>query len=99
LSRKLDINRKKDLKIKELEEQKKKVAVVMQLDDIMLPENNLLQKMNSISGFFDDNQGGHDFGEDENYFNHDHNHLEFDMFNYQNPLPVVEDVALIPEPI
>jgi hypothetical protein len=21
------------------------------------------------------------------------------MFNYQNPLPVVEDVALIPEPI
>ncbi len=55
--------------------------------------------MNSISGFFDDNQGGHDFGEDENYFNQDHNQLEFDMFNYQNPLPVVEDVALIPEPI
>jgi hypothetical protein len=46
----------------------------MQLDDIILPENNTLRPMNSITGIFDDNlvnPPAPDFGEDENFFNPD----------------------------
>jgi len=66
----------------------------MQLDDIILPENNVLRPMNSITGIFDDilvNPPAPDY--DENFFNPDQGAmpLEFDMYNYHAPIRVEEE--------
>ena len=106
LQRKLQAREQQQLKLKEQEEQKKRTEAVMQLDDI-LPENNNLQKMNSIAAIFEDNQNqepmnGQFFGDDENYFNQDQNQMgapefDIDFNNYQNPIRVDEEEPLIPD--